>query len=53
MQLDRKAQVRRIPRTAPIATDLVQNVIIDLGTGGGPQPSQVLALRSLAVRDRY
>lgn len=48
MQLDRKAQVRRIKRTAPIATDLVQNVMIDLGTGGGPQPSQVLALRSLA-----
>lgn len=48
MQLDRKAQVRRIQRTAPIATDLVHNVVIDLGTGGGPQPSQVLVLRSLA-----
>jgi P22_AR N-terminal domain len=48
MQLDRKAQVRRIQRTAPIAGDLVQNVMIDLGTGGGPQPSQVLVLRSLS-----
>jgi len=48
MQLDRKAQVRRIQRTAPIAGDLVQNVVIDLETGGGPQPSQVLILRSLA-----
>ncbi len=48
MQLDRKAQVRRIQRTAPIAPDLVQNVMIDLGTGGGAQPSQVLVLRSLA-----
>jgi hypothetical protein len=48
MQLDRKSQVRRIQRTAPIAPDLVQNVVIDLGTGGGPQPSQVLVLRSLA-----
>jgi hypothetical protein len=48
MQLDRKAQVRRIQRTAPIAPDLVYNVMIDLGTGGGPQPSQVLVLRSLA-----
>ncbi len=48
MQLDRKAQVRRIQRTAPIASDLVSNVVIDLDTGGGPQNSQVLALRSLA-----
>jgi hypothetical protein len=48
MELDRKAQVRRIKRTAPIAGDLVENVVIDLQTGGGPQPSQVLILRSLA-----
>src|SRR5450759_3392128 len=48
MELDRKAQVRRIKRTAPIAGDLVENVVIDLQTGGGPQPSQVLVLRSLA-----
>src|SRR5215471_5221477 len=48
MQLDRKAQVRRIQRTAPIRSDLIPNVMIDLGTGGSPQPSQVLVLRSLA-----
>jgi hypothetical protein len=48
MELDRKAQVRRIKRTAPIVGDLVENVMIDLQTGGGPQPSQVLVLRSLA-----
>lgn len=48
MELDRKAQVRRIKRTVPIAGDLIENVMIDLQTGGGPQPSQVLVLRSLA-----
>lgn len=46
MELDRKAQVRRIRRTAPIAGDLVANVRIH--TGGGGQAVQVLVLRSLA-----
>ena len=48
MELERKAQVRRIQRTEVLAPDFRQNVMIDLGTGGGPQPSQVLILRSLS-----
>ena len=45
LELERKAQVRRIQRTEAIADDLVPNVSIE--TDGGPQKVQVLILRSV------